>query len=109
MGDPETAASPKVPPSEGKILSCPDRRESRQTGTGGPSLPVYLTVKQACKVAGIGRTTFYKLLDDARSGLAELVLRVPGLGHIRIPEREFLRWLESSRKKRAGRKTKNPT
>jgi excisionase family DNA binding protein len=66
-------------------------------------------VKQACKVAGIGRTTFYKLLDDARSGLAELVLRVPGLGHIRIPEREFRRWLESSGTKRAGRKTKNPT
>jgi len=109
MRDLETAANPKIPPSEGKILAGPDAREPRQGGTGGPSLPVYLTVKQACKVAGIGRTTFYKLLDDPRSGLAELVLRVPGLGHIRIPEREFLRWLESSRTKRASKRTKNPT
>ncbi len=109
MGDAETATGPKVPPSEGKILTGSDGREPRQGSTDGPSLPVYLTVKQACKVAGIGRTTFYKLLDDPRSGLAELVLRVPGLGHIRIPEREFRRWLESSRTKRAGRKTKNPT
>ena len=55
---------------------------------------MYLTVTQACALAAIGRTTFYKLLDDPGSGLADIVTRIPGLGHIRISRWKFRKWLE---------------
>ena len=94
----------------GEPLADPGRREPRQAGTGGRQpLPAYLTVRQACEVAGIGRTTFYRLLANPRSGLANIVVRLPVIGHMRIPEREFREWLERPRTKRAARKMKNPT
>jgi excisionase family DNA binding protein len=66
---------------------------------------MYLTVTQACALAAIGRTTFYKLLDDPESGLAAVTVRIPGLGHIRIPQRRFRQWIESAPLRR-GRKYK---
>lgn len=76
-------------------MSKPDHHES----------DMYLTVTQACELAAIGRTTFYKLLDDPESGLAAVAVRIPGLGHIRIPRRRFRQWLESAPVRR-GRKSK---
>jgi excisionase family DNA binding protein len=57
-------------------------------------VPEYLTVREACAIARISRTTFYKLLDDPRSGLAETVIRIPGFARLRIPESSFRSWLE---------------
>ncbi len=58
-------------------------------------MPEYLTVNEACDLARISRTTFYKLLDDADSGLAAITVRIPGLARLRIPEPAFREWLES--------------
>jgi hypothetical protein len=69
--------------------------ERRMQGLGRNDEDAYLTVSQACEIAGIGRTSFYKLLGDPRSGLAEIVNRIPGLGYIRISRRRFRKWLES--------------
>ena len=57
----------------------------------------YLTVNQACELACISRSTFYRLLDDPDSGLAEVALRIPGLSRIRVPRQRFREWLESGR------------
>ena len=64
-------------------------------GRGRDGSEVYLTVNQACELAGISRATFYKLLDDPRSGLADIAYRIPGLGRIRLRRRELCEWLES--------------
>jgi hypothetical protein len=85
---------------------------ARHHGTNHSETPphdAYLTVKRACEIAGIGRTTFYKLLDDPRSGLASLTFRIPGLGHIRILECDFCRWLESSGARRPYGKARKTT
>ena len=66
---------------------------------GGPShlnQDEYLTVSQACELAAIGRTTFYKLLGDPQSGLADIATRVPGLGYIRISRWKLRKWLEGA-------------
>jgi excisionase family DNA binding protein len=68
----------------------------------------YLTVNQACELAGISRATFYKLLDDPRSGLADIAYRIPGLGRIRLRRRELCEWLESCPTKLARRSAVNP-
>ena len=57
-------------------------------------LPQYLSVNQACEVAGFSRTTFYKILDDKSSGLATIVCRIPGSGRIRVPSERYARWIE---------------
>jgi len=56
----------------------------------------YLTVMQACGIAGISRSTFYKLLADPDSRLGEVAIRIPGLARVRVPERAFREWLESA-------------
>ena len=56
----------------------------------------YLTVRKACEIAAISRSTFYKLLETD-SGLAQIVIRIPGLRSMRVPERRFRAWLESGR------------
>ncbi len=109
MGDSKSAVARQASSTRDKVIMGRCVRGPGRAAAGEPSLPAYLTVKQACEIASIGRTTFYKLLDNPRSGLEELTVRIPGLGHIRIPERDFRRWLESSRTKRAGGKTKKPT
>ncbi len=50
---------------------------------------------QACEIAAISRSSFYRLLDDADAGLADIALRIPGMRCIRIPRHEFLQWLRS--------------
>ena len=59
-------------------------------------MPEYLTVNEACDLARISRTTFYKLLETD-SGLADVVIRIPGLRSMRVPERRFRAWLEGGR------------
>ena len=66
----------------------------------------YLTVSEACNLARISRTTFYKLLDDAESGLAAITVRIPGLERLRIPEWAFREWLESLPVRRRAAKTR---
>ena len=62
---------------------------------GTRAMPQYLTVAEACELARISRSTFYKLLADPSSGLGQVVVRIPGLTRARVPERQFRRWLES--------------
>ena len=61
-----------------------------------PDLETCLTVKQACEIAAISRSSFYRLLDDPGSGLADIAFRVPGMRCIRISRRRFRQWLKSA-------------
>lgn len=54
----------------------------------------YLSVEQACRLLQIGRSTFYRILADEGSGLADVAIRIPGVGRLRFPERKLRRWLE---------------
>ncbi len=62
-----------------------------------------LTVSQACEIAAISRTSFYRLLDDPDAGLAEIALRIPGMRCIRVPREAFLQWLQSRQLKQRRR------
>ncbi len=55
----------------------------------------YLTVEQACELAGICKASFYNLLDNPKSGLADVAVRIPGMHRIRLPLGRFRSWLES--------------
>ena len=68
----------------------------------------YLTVAEACKLAGIARSTFYKLLADPDSGLGQVAVRIPGLSRVRVPERAFREWLESTPATPAAAKRRRP-
>jgi excisionase family DNA binding protein len=59
----------------------------------------YLRVDEACRLAGISRSTFYRLLEDPESGLAEVAIRIPGIRRIRIPSDRFVQWLEGGQSK----------
>jgi len=52
-----------------------------------------LTVAEACAVASISRSTFYRLLDSPDSGLAGIAVRIPGMDRIRVPREDFMAWL----------------
>ena len=67
----------------------------------------YLTVAEACEVAAISRSTFYKLLET-NSGLAKVVIRIPGLRSMRVPERRFRAWLEGGRFRIRGKRHETP-
>jgi predicted DNA-binding transcriptional regulator AlpA len=54
-----------------------------------------LTISQACELAAISRSSFYRLLDDPDAGLADIAVRVPGMRCIRILRHEFIQWLQS--------------
>ena len=68
----------------------------------------YLTVAEACKLAGIARSTFYKLLADPESGLGQVAIRIPGLLRVRVPEKAFREWLESTPATAAPAKRRSP-
>ncbi len=67
----------------------------------------YLTVAEACEVAVISRSTFYTLLDPD-SGLAQIVIRIPGLRSMRVPERRFRAWLEGGRFRARRKRRETP-
>ncbi|MHC4202531.1 MAG: helix-turn-helix domain-containing protein [Planctomycetota bacterium] len=64
----------------------------------------FLTVREACQLASISRSTFYRLLDTPDSGLADIAVRIPGMGHIRLPRQAFLDWLCSAPLSSGGKK-----
>lgn len=54
----------------------------------------FRTIRDTCARFDIGKSTFYRMLADPDSGLAEVVRRVPPVtGRIRVPERAFEEWL----------------
>ena len=58
----------------------------------------YGTVQETCDRFKIGRSTFYRMLADTKSGLAGLVVRIPPLtGRVRVPLRAFESWLRKRR------------
>lgn len=69
-----------------------------------PTPDTYTTINAACHRFGISRSTFYRMLADPSSGLAELIIRIPpGTGRIRVPLQAFERWLCSKRRCRPTR------
>ena len=56
----------------------------------------YLTVQQACELAAISRSTFYRLLSEPKSGLPQIVVRIPIVNRIRVPRQRFCEWLEGA-------------
>ena len=68
----------------------------------------YLTVVEACSLAGISRSTFYKLLADPDTGLGRVAVRIPGMARVRVPERAFREWLESMPAAGATRSRSSP-
>lgn len=54
----------------------------------------FRTVQQTCERFAMGKSTFYRMLADPDSGLADVVVRVPPVtGRLRVPERAFEAWL----------------
>lgn len=54
----------------------------------------WLTINETCRRFRISRATFYRTLADTKTGLAEVVVRVPPpTGRIRVPRRRFEAWL----------------
>jgi predicted DNA-binding transcriptional regulator AlpA len=54
----------------------------------------YAPIKKTCERFGFSRATFYRMLADEKSGLEEVIRRVPPLtGRIRVPQRAFENWL----------------
>lgn len=54
----------------------------------------YLSVQEACELAGISRSSFYRLLDAKDTGLHLIAHRIPGMQKLRIRREEFCAWLE---------------
>ena len=73
-------------------------------------MPEYLTVSEACDLARISRSTFYKLLADPDSELATIAIRIPGIARLRIPEQAFREWMTGTptRKKKARKAQLQP-
>jgi predicted DNA-binding transcriptional regulator AlpA len=62
---------------------------------------LYLSINQACQAFSFSRSTFYRMLDDPRSGLREIVVRIPPeTGRIRVPQAAFEAWLHQRRQSR---------
>ena len=59
----------------------------------------YLSINEACALFSFSRTTFYRMYSDPKTGLQEIVLRVPPrTGRIRIPRTAFEAWLREKRR-----------
>ena len=70
-------------------MSTPDTLAPR------PSDPdTFVSVNEACRLFGISRRTFYRMLADPDGGLDEVVLRIPpATGRYRVPLQRFEQWL----------------
>ena len=60
--------------------------------------PLYLNVTQACKRLGISRPTWYRMLEDRRTGLHKIVCRLPGVRRVLIPTAELDAWVKGRKK-----------
>lgn len=56
----------------------------------------YLTITKACALAGISKSTFYRLMADQDTGLGRIMIRIPGMQSTRIPRARFLSWMEGT-------------
>ena len=63
--------------------------------------PPYLSINEACRVAQISRSTFYRILADDGSGLDEVVIKLPGIRKLIIPKARFIEWIENATLRRA--------
>lgn len=59
-----------------------------------------LSIRQVCAVLSISATTYYEWLNDKETGLAELLVHLPG-GVKRYPADELRRWYRSFSRRRA--------
>lgn len=58
-----------------------------------PGVQQYLTVDETCELFRMSRSTFYELVRT--TDLSELLVRVPPpSGRLRVPSRDFERWLK---------------
>ena len=73
------------------MLSIDTRPSAGERATA----PLYLTIAEACELANISRSTFYRLLGYPESGLAGTIIRIPGIQRIRVHKSKFIKWLES--------------
>jgi len=65
------------------------------------SLDRYLSINKACEAFSFSRSTFYRMLDDPKSGLREIVVRIPPeTGRIKVPQAAFEAWLHQKRRPR---------
>jgi len=63
----------------------------------------YLSINDACQAFSFSRSTFYRMLDDPRSGLQEIVIRIPPVtGRIKVPHAAFEAWLRQKRRRSRG-------
>lgn len=53
----------------------------------------YLSVKQACRLMGVARSTSYRLLSDRTTGFESAVVRVPGINRLRIIRSRLVDWM----------------
>ena len=69
--------------------------QSKPHAPGAPAeMPYFLTVDEACALARIGRSTFYRALKNEDAGLDEVVIKIPGIRGVRLPRDRFMQWLE---------------
>ncbi len=55
----------------------------------------FLKVKEICRFLGISKSTFYKLVNEQESGLADVVVRLPGVDGWRARLGRLKEWAES--------------
>ena len=93
-------------PREGLISPTQPAVADRDTGPADTYTHPrpYLNVQQACRLLQVGRSTFYRILADPSSGLADVALRIPVVGRMRFPERKLRRWLEGRVRREADTK-----
>jgi membrane-bound lytic murein transglycosylase B len=72
-----------------------------------PADPEYLSVNETCARYGFSRGTFDRMLRDASSGLADVVVRVPPVtGRVKVPTAAFEAWLRARPQGRKSRRSR---
>lgn len=61
-------------------------------------LPRVLSVDQASRELGVSRSTFYALVADESTGLADALVHLPGVSGTRVDRDRLMKWID----RRAG-------